>query len=77
LLYDHCKYQYRALRKGKPQISTLAGPTCDGLDVISTTEEMPELEIGDIIYTPNIGAYSIASATDFNSIPRARVVAID
>ena len=77
LLYDHCKYQYRALRKGKPQISTLAGPTCDGLDIISTTEEMPELEIGDIIYTPNIGAYSIASATDFNSIPRAKVVAID
>ena len=55
----------------------MAGPTCDGLDVISTTEEMPELEIGDIIYTPNIGAYSIASATDFNSIPRAKVVAID
>ncbi|HLD35628.1 MAG TPA: type III PLP-dependent enzyme, partial [Planctomycetota bacterium] len=46
LLYDHCKYQYRALKKGKPQISTLAGPTCDGLDVISNTEEMPELEIG-------------------------------
>jgi ornithine decarboxylase len=77
LLYDHCKYQYRALKKGKPQLSTLAGPTCDGLDVISNTEEMPELEINDIIYTPNIGAYSIASATDFNSIPRARIVAID
>ncbi|MEW6027386.1 MAG: type III PLP-dependent enzyme [Planctomycetota bacterium] len=77
LLYDHCKYQYRTLKKGKPQISTLAGPTCDGLDIISTTEEMPELEIGDIIYTPNIGAYSIASATDFNSIPRAKVVAVD
>lgn len=77
LLYDHCKYQYRAVKKGKPQLSTLAGPTCDGLDVISNTEEMPELEINDIIYVPNIGAYSIASATDFNSIPRARVVAID
>jgi ornithine decarboxylase len=77
LLYDHCKYQYKALRKGKPQISTLAGPTCDGLDVISYTEEMPELEIGDIIYVPNIGAYSIASSTNFNSLPAARVVAID
>jgi len=77
LLYDHCKYQYKSLRKGKPQLSTLAGPTCDGLDIISNIEEMPELEIGDIIYTPNIGAYSIASATDFNSIPRAKVIAVD
>jgi ornithine decarboxylase len=77
LLYDHCKYHYKTLRKGKPQISTLAGPTCDGLDVISYTEEMPELEIGDIIYVPNIGAYSIASSTNFNSLPPARVIAID
>ena len=77
LLYDHCKYQYKTLRKGKPQISTLAGPTCDGLDIISYMEEMPELEIGDIISVPNIGAYSIASSTNFNSLPPARVIAID
>jgi ornithine decarboxylase len=77
LLYDHCKYQYKTLHKGKPQISTLAGPTCDGLDIISYMEEMPELEIGDIIYVPNIGAYSIASSTNFNSLPPARVIAID
>ena len=77
LLYDHCKYQYKTLRKGKSQISTLAGPTCDGLDVISYTEEMPELEIGDLIYASNIGAYSIASATNFNSVPQAKVIAVD
>lgn len=77
LIYDHCKYQYKTLRKGTTQISTLAGPTCDGLDVISYTEEMPELEIGDIIYASNAGAYSIASATNFNSIPQAKVVTIN
>jgi ornithine decarboxylase len=77
IIYDHCKYQYKTLRKGKPQISTLAGPTCDGLDVISYTEEMPELEMSDIVYAPNIGAYSIASSTNFNSLPSARIIAID
>ncbi|MDI6733215.1 MAG: type III PLP-dependent enzyme [Planctomycetota bacterium] len=77
LIYDHCKYQYKILRKGKSQISTIAGPTCDGLDVISNSEEMPELEIGDIVYVPNIGAYSIASATNFNSLPLPKVIAIN
>ncbi len=76
IVYDHCKYQYQVMRKGPTQISTLAGPTCDGFDVISNTEELPELEIGDLIYIDNIGAYSTATATDFNSVPRAEAVVI-
>ncbi len=76
IVFDHCKYEYKVFRKGPTQISTLAGPTCDSLDVISYTEELPELEIGDIIYVENIGAYSIASATQFNSFPQAKVVCI-
>lgn len=76
IVYDHCKYQYQVMRKGPTQISTLAGPTCDGFDVISNTEELPELEIGDLIYIDNIGAYSTATATDFNSVPRAGAVVI-
>ncbi|HOJ31448.1 MAG TPA: type III PLP-dependent enzyme [bacterium] len=74
IVYDHCKYQYRVFRKGPTQISTLAGPTCDSFDVISISEELPELEFGDIVYIENIGAYSIASATHFNSIPPAKTV---
>jgi len=77
VVYDHCKYHYQTIRKGPTQISTLAGPTCDGFDIISNTEELPELEIGDLVYIDNIGAYSTATATDFNSVPRANFAVID
>jgi len=76
IIYDHCKYQYKVFRKGVCQISTLAGPTCDSLDIISFSEELPELEIGDLVYVENIGAYSLATATNFNSIPTAKAVCI-
>ncbi|MCX7919616.1 MAG: type III PLP-dependent enzyme [bacterium] len=77
IVYDHCKYQYKVLRRGHPQISTLAGPTCDSFDIISLSEDLPELEFNDIVYVENIGAYSIASATEFNSIPKAKVIVVD
>lgn len=76
VVYDHCKYQYRVLKRGFTQITTLTGPTCDGFDTISVSEELPELEFGDIVYVENIGAYSWATATYFNGIPPARVIAI-
>lgn len=76
IIYDHCKYQYKVFKKGPTQISTLAGPTCDSLDVISYSEDLPELEFGDIVYVENIGAYSIATATEFNSLPKAKVVVV-
>jgi ornithine decarboxylase len=77
IVYDHCKYQYKVFRNGNTQLSTLAGPTCDGFDVISFTEELPELEVGDLLYVENIGAYSIATGTNFNNLPLPRVVAIN
>ena len=76
LIFDHCKYQYKVAADGRTQLSTLAGPTCDSLDIISRGEELPELEIGDMVYVENIGAYSHASATYFNGLPPAKVVAV-
>ncbi len=76
IVFDHSKYQYKTLKRGVTQITTLAGPTCDSLDIISVSEDMPELEMGDLIYVENIGAYSWATITDFNGIPPAKVVTI-
>jgi len=53
------------------------GQTCDGLDCISQSEELPDLEIDDLVYSPNIGAYSNASATWFNGFPPAKVVHVN
>ena len=77
IVYDHCKYQYKVFHTGPKQLSTLAGPTCDGFDIISYMEELPELEVGDFVYVENIGAYSIATATTFNNLPIAKAIAIN
>jgi len=77
MIFDHAKYQFNVLKGGKRQLSTLAGPTCDSLDIIARGEDLPELELGDIVYVGNIGAYSCASATAFNGISPARIVVVD
>jgi len=75
-VFDHCKYQFKYLRNGYTQLSTLAGPTCDSFDIISRGEEIPELEVDDVVYVENVGAYSLASATTFNGMPMAKVLMI-
>ncbi|MCL6465994.1 MAG: type III PLP-dependent enzyme [candidate division WOR-3 bacterium] len=75
-IFDHCKYQFEAFKRGPTQLTTLAGPTCDSLDIISPAEELPELELGDLVFARNIGAYSITHATSFNGIPPAKTVVV-
>ncbi|MGO9096027.1 MAG: hypothetical protein ACLQGV_12460 [Bryobacteraceae bacterium] len=53
------------------------GQTCDGLDTISQSEELPNLEIEDLVFSDNIGAYSNTSATWFNGFPPAKVVHVN
>src|SRR6185503_2827649 len=75
IIFDHCKYPIKAFKKGPTQICSVFGPTCDALDTLSLGDELPEnLELGDLVYSENIGAYSHASATYFNGFPPAKVV---
>ena len=67
----------RRSRRGKTEICAVFGQTCDGLDTISQSEELPDLEIDDLVYSENIGAYSNASATWFNGFPPAKVVHVN
>ncbi|HSN71846.1 MAG TPA: hypothetical protein VLT59_10050, partial [Steroidobacteraceae bacterium] len=57
--------------------SVLAGPTCDSIDVVAEDLALPELEIGDLVIGRCMGAYTAASATDFNFFPRARIVVVN
>jgi ornithine decarboxylase len=77
MIFDHCKYQFDVFKHGPRRLATLAGPTCDSLDVISNDQEQPELDFGDLVYARNIGAYSLASATSFNGIPPARPLMVE
>jgi ornithine decarboxylase len=77
-LFDHCKYPVAALRESDElHPSVLAGPTCDSIDVIDEDILLPELEVGDLIVGRMMGAYTWASATDFNFFKRARVVVMN
>ncbi|CAG9321107.1 unnamed protein product [Blepharisma stoltei] len=56
--------------EGQKVLSTLYGPTCNGLDKIVECE-FEDAEIGDMVAFENMGAYNQALATDFNGIPMA------
>jgi len=77
IIFDHCRYPVKSFKKGKTEVCAVFGQTCDGLDVISQSEELPDLEIEDLVYSTNIGAYSNASATWFNGFPPAPVVHVN
>lgn len=47
-------------------MSTIFGPTCDAIDVISRSVLLPKLNIGDWLYFNNMGAYTMAAASSFN-----------
>ena len=77
IIFDHCRYPVHSFKGGPKQICAVFGPTCDALDTISLAEELPELDIGDLLYSENIGAYSAASSTWFNGFPPAKVLHIN
>ncbi|HAH32608.1 MAG TPA: type III PLP-dependent enzyme [Elusimicrobia bacterium] len=78
IIFDHCHYHMKSFRKGPEQVCAVFGPTCDALDVISMSETLPtDLELGELLYSENIGAYSHASSTYFNGFPPAKVVHVN
>jgi ornithine decarboxylase len=77
IIFDHCQYHLKAFKKGKTEVCAVFGQTCDALDTISLSEELPALEVEDLVYAENIGAYSSASATWFNGFPPAKIVHIN
>jgi ornithine decarboxylase len=77
VIFDHCQYHLKSFKKGPAQICSVFGPTCDALDTISLAEELPDLDLGDYLYSENIGAYSAASSTHFNGFPPAKVLHIN
>jgi ornithine decarboxylase len=80
LVYDHASVTAKVLRgPGMPPVkpfetetrllSTVFGPTCDGVDLIFKNVPMPLLRRGDWLQFPNFGAYTIAGACAFNGMP--------
>jgi ornithine decarboxylase len=75
VVYDHWIPNFSAFKEGETEICAVVGPTCDSFDKITLSAELPaNLEVGDFLYTINIGAYGTASTTRFNGFDPARII---
>ena len=74
VLFDHAEPQWVRIQSAseKPRKfseGVLFGRTCDSVDVIARAEHMEELEVGDWLWFPAMGAYTRATASEFNGFP--------
>lgn len=77
-LFDHAHYPLSCIPDNAPACATvLAGPTCDSIDIVAEDIELPRLRTGDLVLGHMMGAYTLATATDFNSLPRAEVLVVN
>lgn len=78
-LFDHADFPIVAeaadIRSQSPCV--VAGPTCDSHDVVAVDQELPDLEIGELLLVPTMGAYTSASASGFNGLDMARLVEVE
>jgi ornithine decarboxylase len=75
VVYDHWVPNFSAFKRGPNEVCAVVGPTCDSFDKITLSASLPgNLEIGDLLCTENIGAYSTASSTKFNGFEGARII---
>ncbi|XP_076439975.1 ornithine decarboxylase-like [Babylonia areolata] len=76
LLYDHAEVEARLVNAPVNPMEFLTsvwGPTCDGLDQIMKNAKLPELSVGDFINFPDMGAYTLCAGSTFNGMPRPDV----
>ncbi len=80
-VFDHQLYRLEAFKEGVCEECTIFGPTCDGFDTVWPNMNnpsypggyLPRMELGELLYARNMGAYTLASASRFNGFPLAKV----
>jgi ornithine decarboxylase len=71
------RYTIETDRSGELIEWTVAGPTCDSVDICMRDVLLPcDLREGDFIYIKNAGAYTTAYASTFNGFPLPDVVVL-
>ena len=73
IIFDHKVFIVHYLRmkekkedQGEQFKSVIFGPTCDSIDCIAHTIDLPLLDIGDVLWFPDVGSYTNACASNFN-----------
>ena len=74
IMFDHWDYDFVPLKSGAKHDVTLAGPSCDSLDIVKKHMLCPKMDVGDLFLAINAGAYSTVSATTFNGFSLPQVV---
>lgn len=64
-------------RTGEAGAWTMAGPTCDSIDVLGKHRLPVNTKAEDIIFMPNLGAYCTTCACDFNGFPAPSMRMVD
>lgn len=61
---------------GRKKEFTIAGPSCDGLDVMGAEVQMHEPEVGSLMLILSAGAYTTCYASEFNGfpIPKTKII---
>lgn len=73
LMFDHAEVEPIPLvdPKYRPVVkSSIWGPTCDSLDCIMKTCDLPSLNVGEWFMFENMGAYTISAASTFNGFQK-------
>ena len=76
-IYDHAQLSVRLFPVTAPDATneapaaatlptTIYGPTCDGMDTLLRGVALPEMDIGEWLQWPSMGAYTLAAGSAFN-----------
>ena len=73
--------RYEAFLASRPEAPsdgkvTIAGKYCESTDILISNIDMPKLQSGDVICLPAAGAYCLAMASNYNGMPRPKVVMV-
>lgn len=74
VMFDHWDYELETFKSGKKIRATFAGPSCDSVDVMYRDRLTTPLAVDDILLVPACGAYTSASATEFNGFAKAKFI---
>jgi ornithine decarboxylase len=82
IIFDHKIFIVHYLKlkddqtKGDQFKSVIFGPTCDSIDCIAHSIDLPLLNIGDVLWFPDVGSYTNACASNFNGFQTKKYVFI-
>lgn len=74
IVFDHWTYKLEFCRQGACEPSVFVGPSCDSIDVVARDYPAPSLQVGDLVLSPEMGAYSSSAATGFNGFQPAKTI---